>query len=195
MNTTDESNDSEANANNLRVGKAALLREIDDAWRELNAYLDSLTPEQMSEIRDAVGWAVKDHLTHLMAWERAGAAFLQGKPRNEGLGVDKQIYLSGYSGDFDPINAVVQQQWAALPVDEVRANLEAAHQELLRLIDALSDEDLLRAMGTFAPSVSGRYDDRPVSDLLYGDTVDHFREHLAWMENLVSKGGQKINRR
>lgn len=184
-----EANNAGIDGSNHRVGKAALLREIDEAWRELNGYLDSLTPEQMTEIRDPVGWALKDHLTHLAAWERAGAAFLQGKPRNEGLGVDKQTYLSGYSGDFDPINAVVQQQWKDLSIDEVRADFEAAHQELLHQIDALSDEDLLRALGTFAPSVSGRYDDRPISDLLYGDTVDHFREHQAWMENLVSKGG------
>jgi hypothetical protein len=132
---------------------------------------------------------VKDHITHLAAWERSGAAFLQGKPRYEGLGVDKQTYLSGYSGDFDAINAVVQQQWKELSIDEARADFEAAHQELLRLIDALSDEDLLRALGTFAPSASGRYDERPIQDLLYGDTADHFREHLVWMENLVSKSG------
>ena len=90
-----------------RYTRAELLSEIDGTWTKLNTALDGLTQEQMTEIRDPEGWAVKDHLTHMAAWERSVVVFLQGRPRHEGLGVDEQLYETG--GD-DKINAAIQEK-------------------------------------------------------------------------------------
>ena len=45
---------------------------------------EGLSEEQMTTIHDPQGWAAKDHLVHIAAWERSVAVFLQGRPRHEG---------------------------------------------------------------------------------------------------------------
>src|SRR5438477_11337149 len=98
------------------TNKAELMKEMDRTWPALNAALDRLTDAQMTGIRDAEGWAVKDHITHIAAWERSVVFFLQGRPRHEGLGVDEKLYLE----DDDQINAVIQRQTKDLTPDEAR---------------------------------------------------------------------------
>src|SRR3712207_668417 len=90
-----------------RYTKTDLMREIDTAWSTLTATLDRLTEAQMTEVRDAAGWAVTDHLVHIAAWERSVVVFLQGRPRHEGLGIDAQLYKRG---DEDAMNAAIQRQ-------------------------------------------------------------------------------------
>jgi hypothetical protein len=183
MNSNEPESDG-VDATERRFSKAELMREIEEAWSALNAYLATLTPAQLSEIRDAAGWAVKDFLTHLAAWERSVAQYLQGRPRYEGLGVERELFLAG---DVDAINAVIQQQWSALSGEEALADLRAGHRKMLELLAPLSDADLAKANSEYAPSASGVYDARPISGIIYANTADHFREHLGYIENLVSK--------
>jgi hypothetical protein len=180
----DAEKSSEDETPQMHFGKAELLRVMQEAWTSLNAYLDTLTPEQMSDLRDSAGWTVRDHLIHLMAWERSGVLFLQGTPRAEGLGIDRELILAG---DFDKMNAAIQQPWKGLSVAEARAALNDVHAQLLRLVEAMSDDDLKKGLSEYAPSTSGQYDARPISLLLYGDTTEHFQEHQQWIENLISK--------
>jgi hypothetical protein len=176
--------ESAAKASAGQMRQAELLQVINEAWANLNALLDTLTLEDMSEVRDAGGWAAKEHLIHLMAWERSGVAFLQGTPRSEGLGIDKTLLLSG---DFDKMNSVIQELWKDLSAAEARIALNDVHAQMLRLIESLGDKDLTEAMGEFAPSASGRYDKRPIQLLIYGDTAEHFQEHQVWLEEMFSK--------
>ncbi len=168
-----------------RHSKAELMSEIDRAWTRLNEALDRLTEAQMTEIRDPQGWAVKDHLVHIAAWERSVAVFLQGKPRHEGLGVDEQIYATG---DDDTINAAIQEQRKGVSLAEALADFREVHGRLLQLIEPLSDDDLYRANSDFQPEGSGERDDRPIIGMIYGNTANHFREHQEWIESLVSPG-------
>jgi hypothetical protein len=165
-----------------RYGKAELLGEIDKAWTKLNEALDRLTDEQMTEIRDPQGWAVKDHLVHMAAWERSVAVFLQGRPRHEGLGIDEHLYDKG---DDDEINAAIQEAQKVVSLAEARAQLRDVHAELLGLIDPLSDDDLNKANSDFQPEASGERDERPVVGMIYSNTANHFREHQEWIEGLV----------
>jgi hypothetical protein len=72
---------------NKRITKEFLLEEIDKAWKDLNRFLDNLSSDQMTAITDSQGWNVKDHLSHIAAWERSINFFLQGKERFDGLGI------------------------------------------------------------------------------------------------------------
>ena len=168
-----------------RHGKAELLGEIESAWTKLNEALDRLTEEQMTEIRDAEGWAVKDHLVHIAAWERSVVVFLQGRPRHEGLGVDKQLYEEG--GD-DKINAAVQERRKDATLSEALAELREVHRQLLSLVEPMSDDDLYKANSDFQPDAQGERDERPVMGMIYSNTANHFREHQEWIESLVSQG-------
>ena len=186
MNSLDDENKpNEFDAMELRFAKAALLQEIDDAWALLNAYLDTLTVAQMAQIRDPAGWAVKDHVAHLAAWERSVAVYLLGQPRYEGLGVAREIYLSE---DLELINHTIQQIWKDISSEAARNLLRDVHSEMLRLLEPLGDDDLVKPNSEYAPSASGEWDGRPISGVIFCNTADHYRQHLGWIENLVSNG-------
>jgi hypothetical protein len=68
--------------------KEEFLAQVADAWDGFNAAVDRLSESQLTGTQDDQGWTVKDHLTHLAAWERSTISFLEGKPRHEGLGVE-----------------------------------------------------------------------------------------------------------
>jgi hypothetical protein len=172
------------NSSEMRPGKVELLSEIDQTWTKLNDALDRLTPEQMTQIRDPQGWAVKDHLAHLAAWERSVVVFLQGKPRYIGLGIDEQLW----GGDEDIENAAIQARHKDMPLAEALADFRNVHSQLMKLIEPMSDSDLHKANSDFQPHISGERDERPVIGMIYGNTADHFREHQEWIESLVSQG-------
>jgi hypothetical protein len=162
--------------------KAQLLTEINKPWDALNSYLARLTEPQMTTIHDEHGWTVKDHLTHLAAWEDSVVYFLQGKPRHEALGVEESLSARG---SFDEMNAVIQQLRKSLSLAEATAQLRNTHANLLSLLQAMTDTDLNRPLRHYLPS-SPAGDRRHTIDLIRDMAVDHFSEHLGWMEALVS---------
>src|SRR5436190_7791164 len=128
--------------------KAQLMSELDRTWPVLNDVLDNLTDEQMTNIRDPEGWAIKDHINHMAAWEQSVVAMLQGRPRYEGLGVDKKLYEEG---NDDDINAVIQRGTKDLTAAISRAQLEEAHEQFLKLLEPMTDEDLLKPYSHYLP--------------------------------------------
>lgn len=94
----------------------------------LEAALDRLGPEQLAGSADAQGWTVKDHLTHLAAWERSMTYLLRGRPRHEGLGVPEETYQRG---DVDATNAAIYARAKDRAPDDALADFRDAHRELL----------------------------------------------------------------
>ncbi len=168
-----------------RHNKAELLRLTDAAWTQLNSALDALTPQQLTDIRDPAGWAVKDHLVHLAAWERSVVVVLQGRPRHEGLGIAEAVYDSG---DEDAINAAIQAQGQDTPPATALAELRAGHSRLLSLVAPLTDVDLYKAVSDYLPASPDDLDTRPLLGLIYSNTAHHFGEHQAWIASLVGQG-------
>jgi hypothetical protein len=164
------------------ITKAQLLKETDQRWSELNAALDRLTDDQMTNIRDAEGWAVKDHLTHIAAWERSMVYLFQGKSRHEGLGVDEKLFLQ----DDEAINAVIQRQNKDLTAAEARAQMTDVHNQLLALLEPMTDEDLMKPYSYYAPNATSEAES-PVFFRVHGNAAGHFEEHLGWIKNLVGK--------
>ena len=162
--------------------KAELLVEIEHAWTTLNAALDRLTEAQMSVSQDAQGWTVKDHLIHLTFWERSVIFFLQGQPRHQGLGVEEALYLKG--GD-DEINAAIYQQHKDLSVSEPLAQFRSTHQQLLKVLQPLTDSDLQKLYRHYLPEEPGEGDGPPALNVIYGNSAHHFAEHLSWITALV----------
>ncbi|MEA2576132.1 MAG: hypothetical protein QOH93_3430 [Chloroflexia bacterium] len=168
-----------------RFTKADLLSAIEESWTKLNDALGRLTEQQMTQIRDHEGWTVKDHLTHIAAWERSVVVFLQGRPRYEGLGVEEQVYGRG---DYEEINAAIQEQAKDASLSQALADLHSVHSQLLSLLEPMTDDDLYKANSDFQPAVTGERDERPIAGMIYSNTAGHFEEHQGWIESLVSQG-------
>ncbi|MEJ2748760.1 MAG: ClbS/DfsB family four-helix bundle protein [Anaerolineae bacterium] len=162
--------------------KAALLAEIERAWTTLTTAIDHLTEDQLTIPQDAQGWTAKDHLIHLIAWERSVIFPLRGQTRYEGLGVTASVY---FNDNFDEINDVIYQQHKHLSLVDTLAQLHDTHQQLLALLQPLSDNDLNKPFHHYLPDESEDGDEPPIIDVIYGNTADHFVEHLNWIETLV----------
>ena len=166
------------------ITKAVLLADIERDWAKLNTALDQLTEAQLTTSTDEQGWTAKDHVIHLMAWERSMVTMLQGIPRHEGLGVTEDLYLSE---GFDAINADIQAQHQALPLAEALAQFRQTHQQLMTLLEPLSDQDLQQPYRHFLPDEPGEGDGPPTINVVYNNTTGHFSEHLDWIEALVAE--------
>jgi len=166
--------------------KQGLLADIERAWLALHAALGRLSEEQLSDARDAAGWSVKDHVAHLAAWERSAAYFLRGRPRHEGLGVEERAYLGGKDDD---INAVIYERTQGLAPAEALAELEDAHRELLAALEPLSDDDLRKTYRHYLPDEPGEGDGPLALSVVYGNSAEHYTEHLGWIQTLVGKAG------
>lgn len=49
----------------------------------------------------------------------------------------------------------------------------------------MSDADLQKRYRHYLPDEPGDGDGPPAINVIYGNTADHFREHLAWITTLV----------
>ncbi|MBZ0301942.1 MAG: ClbS/DfsB family four-helix bundle protein [Anaerolineae bacterium] len=161
--------------------KAELLQRIDQGWEALQTFIASLTEAQMTGPTDAAGWTVKDHLIHLAVWENSIVALLKRQmPRREALGLDEATWMSG---DFDRMNAVIQQQQQAMPLDAVLKRLNEVHQQMLDTLQPMSDADLQRPYSAYQPP---RSEDGPIMNWVIGDTYSHFSQHIGWMDAIIT---------
>jgi hypothetical protein len=164
--------------------KTELLSDIEQSWIRLDIALNRLTESQLTTIQDAQGWTVKDHVIHLMRWEHSVVFFLQGLPRHQGLGVEEALYLKGPD---DAINAVIYQQTREVSFSDALAQFRATHQQLLQLLQPLTNTDLHKHYRDYLPEEPGEGNGPPAINVIYGNTAHHFDEHLEWVETLVSK--------
>ena len=166
----------------LITTKAELLADINQNWGLLHEALNRLDESQLTDIRDAQGWSVKDHLIHMTAWERSAVFLLQGKPRHEGLGIDETLYLNG---DEDSINAAIHDTRKGQSLADTLTQFREVHGQLLRLLEPMTDADLQNNYRHFLPDEPGEGDGPPVINVVYGNSAHHFAEHQRWIEWLV----------
>lgn len=164
--------------NDNSLTRENLLHQLESSWNELQTYLASLTEEQLIHPTDAAGWTVKDHAIHLAVWEKATIAMLEGKSKRETMDISPEIWEQ----DDDPINAVIQQRYHNMPIDEVMQTLQQTHEHLLKKLDTMTQKDLLLPYHHYQPASA---DQRPIIEYLSWDTTHHYRDHLPWMKAIV----------
>lgn len=164
--------------------KQELLQSINLSWEQLTAALERLSAEQLTALKDEQGWAVKDHVAHLTAWERSVISLLQGKDRYHGLAVAERTFLSH---DYDKINDQIYQRSKNLSWVAIIKQFRSAHEELLGRIQILTDEQLQKPSRQYRPANSKDEDDRPLIDVIRANTTGHFAEHQDWIEALAQK--------
>lgn len=158
--------------------KGELLRRIDSGWEQLQAYIASLVPEQITQPTDAAGWTVKDHLIHLARWESGVIPLLTRGDRLAEMGVAAETWARGH----DAINALMQQRDRDLPLPAVLQQLENAHQRLHAQIEAMDESQLTRPHRDY---VAGSTEDDPIWGWIVGNSFGHYEEHTPWMQAIA----------
>ncbi len=158
-----------------------MIKEIDEAWAELQAFLRPLTEDNASG-QDQSGWTVKDHTNHIALWEDSVAILFRGGRRHEALGIDEAFFREA---TFEQINAVVKERQSHLELREAVTLLARVHHALMAEVRPLSDLQLATTVRDFFPQAP-REDDRTMLAFIYWNTADHYKEHLPWMQTLIS---------
>lgn len=162
--------------------KGELLTRMERGWNDFSTYLSTLTEEQLTTPTDAAGWTAKDHVIHLAVWEDSIHALLERQSRRERMGIDEAMWERG---EFDEMNAVIQQRYQHMPLAEVLKTFQAIHQRLIAKIQSMSDEDLQLPYRHYQPD-SDR--DAPVWHWITGNTFGHYQEHQPWIAAIVGEG-------
>ena len=159
----------------------SVLEPVEKSWNELSALVESMGPEALS-ITGPDGWAVKDHLSHVAAWEASLIALFKGGDRGAAMGI-------AATGDeeTDEINHELWSHHHAMTPEQALAYFRDTHAGLLRLLSEMSDEDLQRPYNDFQPNDPRAPDDnRPAMDWVAGNTWEHYNEHAEWLSQLVN---------
>jgi hypothetical protein len=171
--------------------KSELLARIEPGRRDFEQLLARLSEAELTTPDPTTGWAIKDHVAHLAAWEAGIAALLQRRPRWEAIGLDEATVRAN---DMDQVNDLIYQRHKDRPLREVLAAFQEAHQELLKALAELTDEDLFKGYSHYAPDISGDADNgpiigwiignayRPIISWIIGNTYEHYAEHQGWIE-------------
>ncbi len=156
--------------------KKDLLDRIENEWLALMHTIEELTPEQMSTPM-AGGWAPKDNLAHLAAWERFMVHYhLQAKPPHEVLDLTAESFENL---DETAINAIIYERNRHRPAADVVADLRRSHALVLETLNAMSFDDLMR------PHFPDDPEKRPLVGWVIGNTYDHYREHRQNIERKI----------
>jgi uncharacterized protein (TIGR03083 family) len=158
--------------------QAELLDRIRSSRASLDQAVGQLSERQLASPGPDGGWAVKDHLAHLAAWEHKLLAMIQGQPGYVGLQVDAATYEQS---DIDGLNAILHERFKALSPAAALAESRQSYEQLMATIEGLSAADL---GAPYAPGDPD--DDRRIIDGIIDNTYDHYDEHRAAIEQIIA---------
>ncbi len=157
----------------------------DAARTEIMTLLAGLDEAALSAPRGPDGWAIKDHLLHLAAWERGVAALLGGHDRSNAMGLtDAQTEMVD---NADEINALLFEAGRMRTAQAALAEFEAAHLAMQAALATLTDADLQRPYAEFLPDADDTDLGPPIAEVISGNAWAHYIEHLEWIEDALGE--------
>jgi hypothetical protein len=157
-----------------------VIAPIEKGWAELDALVDTLGDDGLM-ITGQDGWAVKDHLVHVAAWEASLIGLLDGRDRAEAMGIQ-----ASDDDDTDAINAAIWSLHRQKTPEQAVGYFRETHAALLRSLGKMSDADLQLSYNHYQPNQPrDPADDRPALEWVAGNTWEHYAEHLDWIRALT----------
>ncbi len=156
--------------------KSELMSVIEREWKSLMDVVAQLDDVKMTA-PDAGGWSPKDNLAHLSEWMNSLMGFhMDRRPAYEVMRLPEEA-TKGW--DMEVINPLLFKRNRDRSARDVLEELERVHAELVKKLDAMSFEDLLKPRHANDPGK------RPLLMWVIGDTSDHFAEHRATIEKIL----------
>ena len=170
---------------------AELLARLDQAWESLESTRGRLTQAQLTDTRDPAGWAVKDHVMHVAAWEDALVARLAGRPTHEALGLDEATLAK----DEDTQNAAIFARHRHRPLTDVLNAARSSHRAARARLAALADRAVAGTVADVVPPGAEKLsrtgtrdrDGGPAAAWIAGNTWEHYEAHHNWIRALVDR--------
>jgi len=157
--------------------KTELIEALNQSRQRLMAAIEGLPPEVLIQPGACGHWSVKDVLAHLAMWEAETVTFLY----QARLG-SKPTTLHLKSFDTDQQNATWYEKSKDRPWERVWQDFQGVRQQILRRLDAFSDDELTNPKRF--PWLKGK----SLADIIQEWVVDHEIEHTqgleAWRKSL-----------
>jgi hypothetical protein len=127
---------------------------------------------------------VKDHITHVAAWEGGIRSLLQGELRHEGMGISEEDLALD---DEDEINERIRQAYADVPAEDVVEESVLRHEGFIMELEALPEEAVYRKRSdvTKQPDPDGMF----FGEWAWNNSGAHFRKHLRYIRDILGDEG------
>ena len=157
------------------TNKDDLLIAIEKERSALEAFLETLTPEQMTDPNTVGEWSVKDVMAHLIEWEQMCLGWYQAGLRGE----TPSLPAPGFKWNQTPqLNQQIFEKWRKRPLAEITTQFHASHREILDVIKGLSNEKL------FASGHYGWTKKNTLGTYMVSATSSHY----FWARREIRKG-------
>jgi hypothetical protein len=157
--------------------KSELMTAIKREWNLLMEVVAKLEKADKMSTPDEGGWSPKDNLAHLAEWMNLLMGYhMDHRPAHEVFGVTEEV-TKGW--DMEVINPVLFERNRDRSADDVLNGLKKVYAELIKKLEAMSFEDLLKPRHADDP------EKRPVLLWVLGDTTEHFEEHRGTIEKML----------
>jgi hypothetical protein len=150
---------------------------IQREWKLLMDVVAKLEAANKLTAPDEGGWSPKDNLAHLAEWMNALMGHhLDRRPAHEVFRVSEDV-TKGW--DMEVINPVLYERNKERSVQDVLDELNQVYEGLLKKLDSMTFEDLLK------PRHANDPEKRPLLLWVLGDTTEHFAEHRETIEKML----------
>lgn len=149
--------------------------------QELVELIGIIPADELAAPRPDGGWAIKDHLVHIAAWEHWLLALFEGRDKLEAMGA------KGAGKTVDEINDVIWERHKGDSVEQALGYFNEAHDQLMAVLGTQTTEDFARPYRTFFEGSEGSSNEQPVLVAVAGNTYDHYDEHIGWLKQMRVK--------
>jgi hypothetical protein len=153
---------------------AEVVAKVEHGWDELASIAAGLDDEGLSLHRSPDGWAVKDHLVHVAAWEHWLIALFEHRDKLAAMGAENG------AKDIDSVNSAVYERHRDDSVAQAMDYFRSAHGRLMEVLERQSTEDLERPYKAFFDP-GAESDEQPVLVAVAANTYDHYADHVRWI--------------
>lgn len=155
--------------------KEQLLTEMQQERQALEAFLATLTPDEMTRPGAIAEWSVKDVLAHLIEWEQMVLAWYKAGRR----GQTPHTPAEGYTwGQLPELNQRIYEKHKGRALDDVTRQFRASYRQMLKLVQGLTEEEL------FTPSLHAWMKKNTLAAYINSATSSHYR----WARTEMRKG-------
>jgi len=154
---------------------------INGTRHELEDLVGGISDEDLAAPAPDGGWAIKDHLVHIGAWEHWLLALFERRDKLEAMGA------AGAAKDIDSVNAAVWEKHRRDSVAEARHYFDDAHRQVMAVLDRLSTEDFERPYKAFFEPAEGEAATQPILVAVAANTYEHYEEHIGWIKRMLEK--------
>ena len=131
------------------------------------------------------GWAAKDHLVHIGAWEHWLLAMFEHRDRLAAMGAPSA------NRNVDQINAIVWERHRYDSAADTLAYFREAHEQLMAVLASQTTADLERPyVPFFDDDTRSETAKVPVLIAVEGNTYGHYPEHVEWIKTLTATRAQ-----